>query len=171
MGLAYRPPVTTWIVLDRLDLISADEKTATFETIGARLVNNLNANYRPNKKMQLSLQYGAKYVLETIDEQDYSGYTDLVGVEGRYDITKEWDIGVRCSLLHTWATGQFAYSYGPSVGYNIIENAWLSLGYNFAGFRDKDFSAANYSAKGPYVQYRFKFDQNSVKEGLKVLGQ
>ncbi len=52
-----------------------------------------------------------------------------------------------------------------------MENAWISIGYNVAGFTDKDFSNANYTAQGPYIQYRFKFDQNSVKEGLKALGQ
>jgi outer membrane protein OmpA-like peptidoglycan-associated protein len=171
MGLAYRPPVTEWIILDRLDLIASEEKAPLFSTHGNRFVNNLNANYHPNKKTQLSLQYGAKYVLEQIDELDYSGFTDLVGAEGRYDITKEWDIGLRGSLLHTWAVSQFDYSYGPSVGYNVMENAWISVGYNFAGFKDRDFSAANYTAEGPFIQYRFKFDQNSVKEGLKKLGQ
>lgn len=171
LGLVYRPPVTNLIVLDRLDLIATDQKSPSSSTHGNRFINNMNANYRPDKKTQLSLQYGAKYVLEQIDELDYSGFTDLVGVEGRYDITKTWDIGVRCSLLHTWAVKQFDYSYGPSVGYNVMENTWISLGYNFAGFKDRDFSAANYTAEGPYIQFRFKFDQNSVKEGLKVLGQ
>jgi opacity protein-like surface antigen len=94
-----------------------------------------------------------------------------VGIEGRYDFTKEWDLGLRGSLLHTWATRQFAYSYGPSVGYNVMENAWISLGYNLSGFKDRDFSVADYTAEGPYVKFRFKFDQNSVKEGLKKLGQ
>ena len=169
LGLAYRPPLTKWIVLDRLDLIAFDEKSPTSSTHGNRLVNNMNANYRPDRKTQLSIQYGAKYVLEQIDAQDYSGYTDLVGIEGRYDITKEWDIGLRGSLLHSWASNQFAYSFGPSVGYNVMQNAWISIGYNLAGFKDRDFSAANYTAQGTFVQFRFKFDQNSVKETLKWL--
>jgi len=41
-------------------------------------------------KSQLSLQYGAKYVNETIDDHDYSGFTDLCGLEGRYDLTKKY---------------------------------------------------------------------------------
>ncbi|NVN99363.1 MAG: OmpA family protein, partial [Geobacteraceae bacterium] len=168
-GLAYRPPVTKWIILERLDLITSDEKTAVESTKGKRIVNNLNANYRPDRKTQISIQYGAKYVLEKIDEKEYSGYTDLMGIEGRYDITKEWDLGLRSSVLHTWATDQFAYSFGPSVGFNVMENAWISMGYNFAGFRDKDFSAANYTAQGPFIQFRVKFDQNSVKDALNVL--
>ena len=133
------------------------------------MVNNLSANFKLDNKTQISLLYGAKYVLETIDGVDYSGFTDLVGVEGRYDLTKKWDIGVRGSVLHSWHSSQLSYSAGPSVGYNVIKNAWVSLGYNLAGFTDKDFSAANYTAQGPYVRFRFKFDQNSVKDAIASL--
>jgi len=171
LGLAYRPPVTRWILLDRLDLIATDEKSATGSSQGRRIVNNLNANYRPDARTQISLQYGAKYVLEKIDGGEYGGFTDLVGIEGRYDLSRGWDIGLRGSMLHTWGTGQLSYSLGPSVGCNVVENAWLSLGYNLLGFQDKDFSAASFTAQGPFVQFRFKFDQNSVKDGLAALGR
>jgi uncharacterized repeat protein (TIGR01451 family) len=171
LGLAYRPPVTSWIVLDRLDLVATDEKSAGAASQGKRIINNLNANYRPNKKSQLSLQYGAKYVLEQIDEADYSGFTDLIGIEGRYDLSSSWDIGLRSSMLHSWELNQVSYSLGPSVGCNLMENAWLSLGYNLLGFHDKDLSAASFTSQGPFVQFRFKFDQNTIKDGLSALNQ
>lgn len=171
LGLAYRPPVTKWIVLDRLDLIGSDEKTTTGTSHGRRIVNNINANYKRNKKMQMSIQYGAKYVFEQIDSTDYSGYTDLIGLEGRYDIAKDWDISARGTLLHTWESNQYATSFGPSVGYNVMENAWLSVGYNIRGYYDRDFSLSNYTTQGIYIQFRFKFDQNSIKEGLKIINQ
>lgn len=170
-GLAYRPKLTRWIVLDRLDILYDRQQGGTFTMDNRRIVNNLNANFKPDGRTQISLQYGAKYVRETIDGRDYSGYTDLVGVEGRYDLTKDWDIGLRGSLLHTWSSGQFAYGTGASVGYNIVQNAWISLGYNFAGFTDKDFSAADYTAQGPFVRFRFKFDQNSVKDAITWLNR
>jgi uncharacterized repeat protein (TIGR01451 family) len=168
MGIAYRPPVTRWILLDRLDLVSNDQSATGTSSQGKRFINNLNVNFK-EKQIQISLQYGAKYVLEQIDGTDYSGFTDLIGAEGRYDLTKDWDIGLRGSLLHTWELGQLNYSLGGSVGYNLMENGWLSLGYNLFGFKDRDFSAANFTSQGPFVQFRVKFDQNSVKDGLKVL--
>jgi uncharacterized repeat protein (TIGR01451 family) len=166
LGLAYRPPVTRWIVLDRLDLVMNDEESPTSSTRGKRIINNLSANFRPDKQTQISLLYGAKYVLETIDGNEYSGVTDLVSVEGRHDLTKTWDIGLRGSILHSWYTSQISYSTGPSVGYNIAQNVWVSLGYNVVGFTDKDFSAGNFTSQGPYVQFRFKFDQQSVREAV-----
>jgi len=165
-GLAYRPRLTRWILLDRLDVLYDRQRGSLFSMDNRRIVNNFNANFKPNSRTQISLQYGAKYVLETIDGRDYSGYTDLMGIEGRYDLTKDWDVGLRGSLLHSWNTSQFTYGTGASIGYNVMQNAWVSIGYNFAGFTDKDFSAADYTAQGPFVRFRFKFDQNSVQDAL-----
>ena len=41
-----------------------------------------------------------------------------------------------------------------------MQNAWVSLGYNLLGFQDEDFSAADYTAQGPFVRFRIKFDQD-----------
>lgn len=176
LGMVYRPLLTNWIILDRLDFLYDKQRggfvastvtTGTsFDTDNRRVVNNLSANFKLDNKAQISLLYGAKYVLETIDGANYSGYTDLLGIEGRLDITKKWDVGLRGSVLHSWHSRQISYSAGPSVGYNVLKNAWVSVGYNLVGFSDKDFSASNYTKQGPYVRFRFKFDQNSVKEAL-----
>jgi hypothetical protein len=40
---------------------------------------------------------------------------------------------------------------------------WLSVGYNFKGYYDQDFTAAHYTAKGMFLRFRFKFDQDTVK--------
>jgi hypothetical protein len=86
-----------------------------------------------------------------------------VGIESRYDITSKWDIGARLSLLHSWNLEQYDYSSGISAGYNLFKNAWLSAGYNFTGFEDRDFSGGSHSAGGPYLQFRLKVDYESAK--------
>jgi uncharacterized repeat protein (TIGR01451 family) len=166
-GLVYRPPQTKLIALNRLDFIIDNQSGSGTNYDTWRLVDNLMVNYHPRKDMEASLHYGAKYVQEKIYDSDYSGYTDLFGAEGRYDISKDWDIGVQGSILHSWNVSVFDYCTGLSIGYNIAQNAWLSLGYNLMGFEDKDFSDANYTAQGPFVRFRFKFDQNSVQDAAK----
>jgi opacity protein-like surface antigen len=103
-------------------------------------------------------------VQDTIDGDQYSGFTDLVGIESRYDLTEKWDIGVRGSVLHSWNAGQLDYGAGLSAGYNVLQNAWVSVGYNFLGFEDQDFSKGKFTAQGPFVQFRFKFDQQSARQ-------
>ena len=47
-----------------------------------------------------------------------------------------------------------------------MTNVWVSAGYNFAGFRDDDFSASTYTAKGAFIRFRYKFDQQTIKDLL-----
>ncbi len=171
LSLAYRPKNTRWIVFDRLEYKFENRKDETGEFDARRIVNNLNTNYKPFLGLQLALQYGAKYVFDTIDGSSYSGYTDLTGIEVRYDLTSSWDIGLQASLLHSWDAGQLDYRTGLSVGYAMFKNTWLSVGYNLTGFSDEDFSSADYTAAGPYMKFRMKFDQKSVKEMVNWMGR
>ncbi len=160
LGLAHRPRNTRWIVLDRLDLVFEEQYGLLLGQKTWRIVNNLNLNYKHSEKTQASFQYGAKYVGSSFDQAHYSGFTHLLGIELRHDFTKRWDVGLRQSLLHSWNGGQFDDSTGASIGCNVFENAWVSLGYNVTGFTDSDFSAARYTAHGLYLQFRLKFAQD-----------
>ncbi len=164
LSLAYRPDHSSWIVFDRLEYIFEDRHSGDASSEAKRIVNNLNLNVKPHHRLQLAFQYGAKYVLDTIDDEGYSGYTDLIGLEARYDLTRQWDVGLHSSVLHSWSAAQMDYRSGVSVGYAIVKNMWISAGYNFTGFEDQDFSAADFTAAGPFVKFRFKFDQKSVRE-------
>ena len=167
LGVAYRPVQTRWIILDRLDYLFEREETTSTDFHNWRLVNNLNANFHPNRQTQISFQYGAKYVQENIADQNYNSFTDLIGLECRQDFAKKWDVGLQGQILHSWQSNQYDYRLAPSVGYLLMKNMWLSGGYNLVGFQDDDFSAADFTAQGPFVKFRFKFDQNSVRDALK----
>ncbi|WP_345549033.1 OmpA family protein [Microbulbifer aestuariivivens] len=112
-------------------------------------------------RSQWSLFYGAKYVLDSFDGQEYSGYTDMLGLEVRHDLTPWLDLGLQASALNSWSAGTHSFSFGPQVGFSPVRDGWVTLGWNLSGFRDRDFEAARYTAKGPYLQLRFKFDQNT----------
>ncbi len=170
LGLAWRPKNTKWIILDRMDFVWDRQTGNGVDTAGRRIINNLNANYKPGHKLQMAFQYGAKYVTDTIDNDRYCGFTDLLGIETRYDITEKWDVGARASVLHSWNAGQMDYSSGVSVGYSFVKNVWVSLGYNFIGFEDEDFSNGSYTAQGPFVRFRIKFDQETVKDAVNWFG-
>lgn len=162
LSWAHRPNDSEWIALDRFDYIDEMTEDTGSKVSSRKLVNNLNANWMPNRRTQIALQYGAKYAFDSIDGKDYAGFTDLVGAEIRRDITRDWDIGLHGSVLHSWNGGQFDYSAGASVGYKVFDNAWVAVGYNLRGFSDDDFVGAEYRAKGFYVALRMKFDQDTL---------
>ncbi|MCG8434452.1 MAG: hypothetical protein MJA83_10510, partial [Gammaproteobacteria bacterium] len=164
LGIAYRPTLSKWIILDRLDLIYEENKSGNVDQTTSKIVNNLNINYLWSEQDQLSIQYGAKYVRTNFDGDDFDGYTDLVGVEYRRDINPRWDVGFQASVLHSYNNGAYDQSYGVSVGRSFAKNIWVSFGYNFEGFREDDFSLSKYTAEGAFVKFRIKFDQNTFKD-------
>lgn len=87
-----------------------------------------------------------------------------IRLEGRYDLTPKWDLGLHGSVLHSWNAGRLDCRSGLSLSRTLVKNLWVGLGYNFSGFRDSDFSGADFTAAGPYVKFRVKFDQQSVRE-------
>jgi uncharacterized repeat protein (TIGR01451 family) len=178
-GVVYRPAHTRWIFLDRLDLMidhgTSSVPQALFDTLSGgdswRVLDNLLANWRPRKDWELSLGYGAKYGKEAFGGIDVQGYTDQASIEVRHDVTEKWDVGARASVLHVWSAHDYSFSAGPSVGFSPAKNLWLGLGFNVAGYQDRDFSTSNYTAFGPWLRLRFKFDQDSVREAASWLNK
>lgn len=158
---AYRPVESAWIMLDRLDL-KRDEHGAGADFVESqRIVNNFNANREIGALGQLGLQFGGRYVVSTFDEERYKGLSALFGVDFRRDLTERYDVGAQAASLHSFESGVSENSLGLDVGVTLMQNLWVSLGYNFVGFRDADFSAGRYTAQGPYVWFRLKADQGT----------
>jgi uncharacterized repeat protein (TIGR01451 family) len=166
LGFVYRPAASRWILLDRLEFALEDRDGEEFSFRSRRFVNNLNLNFAWDRHTQLSLRHGSKYVLDRIDHEDLRGFTDLLGVEVRRDLGEHWDLGARAGLRHAWESDLYNSSVGVSLGYRVVSNLWVSLGYNFTGFRDRDFSDAGYTAEGVFFQFRYKFDQQTIKDLL-----
>jgi len=161
VSYAYRPNDSRWVWFDRANYITQSTQTTGSSLNGAKLVNNLNANYLPTRRTQIALQYGAKYVLETIDGTDYKGYTDLTSIEIRHDVSENWDIGTFGSVMRSVNAGVRTFALGASFGYKVVDNMWVSVGYNVLGMNDRDFADASYRAKGPFITLRMKVDQDT----------
>ncbi len=155
-------------------LFGANSLTAPGDAISRAVVNNFNLNrvsrawtavdrrgnlFDLNQRNQWSLYYGSKYTFDEYDGETYTGYTDLIGAEWRFDLSTWLDVGVQSAMLHSWTADNYQFSAGPSVGVSPIANSWISVGYNIVGFRDSDFDAARYTAQGVFVKLRIKFDQ------------
>jgi len=161
---AFRPDSSRWIVFDRLELKYSDQADLTTAFESSRVVNNLHANWQLSPALQLGLQYGARYVSSTFDGEKYAGLSDIAGFDLRRQLTRRFDLGVHAAVLHSWESDVMDHSTGFDVGATLAKNVWISVGYNFAGFRDDDFSASRHTAQGPYIKIRIKADQDTFKD-------
>jgi uncharacterized repeat protein (TIGR01451 family) len=164
-SVAYRPIQSRWITLNRLDFkFSSDSDTSGINTRQRKLIENLASNFLIDNRNQVSFNFGLKYVIDTFDSAEYSGITNLLGSEYRHDLSDRYDIGAHVYSYYSANSAVMEYSTGVSFGWNMTRNIWLSFGYNFEGFEDRDFSAAGYTAAGPYIRFRMKFDQDTASD-------
>lgn len=166
IGAAWRPRGEGFVLLNRFDLVYDD---AVNGPRTQKLINNTTANILLSDRWQLALNSGVKYSRTTLDDTQYSGFSYLLGGETRFDLTNKIDIGLFGSALIGSDTNTVQYAYGPSVGMSPMDNIWVSLGYNVAGYKDEDFVGAEYAQKGPYLKFRLKFDQNSIRGMLDMI--
>ena len=160
---ARRPLDDGLIWLNRSRLIYDEQRNAAASLFGHRLINNTHLNFVHAERHQLSFQYSARYVGDTIDATRYTGYTDLVAAEYRFDLTERWDIGTRGSSMNSYNSDIRSNAIGVMLGFSPIRDIWLSLGYNFRGFYDADFNGAEGRVQGVVLDFRIKFDQGSVR--------
>src|SRR5882672_10498659 len=163
-GWASRPTESRWILLNRLDLLTEDNRGALQDLQSWRAVDAFNANWKLDEQTQLGLQFGTRYTRSTIEGDIYSGYSDLQGIDLRRDLGRRFDVGVQMAALNSWSAGVHEYSLGADLGINIARNVWIAVGYNFAGFHDQDFSRNRYTDQGPFIKLRIKADQDTFKE-------
>jgi outer membrane protein OmpA-like peptidoglycan-associated protein len=160
-NIGLRPLELGLAWLNQTKYIEEDQTNTSGTITSTRLVNNTHLNMRWHDT-QISVQYGLKYVDETIDDIDYSGVIDLIGTQLRHHITQKWDWGLQAQRLYDYELQSSRHSFGASIGFIPAENTWVSFGYNFAGFDDSDFDEAGYSGHGIYLKIRVKADQNSL---------
>ena len=140
-----------------------EEKQSSIDSalVSRRLLNNSHVNMRWHKT-QLSAQYGLKYLDENFDGTQHSGIIDLIGMQLRHHLTPKWDWGVHLQRLYDHELKDSRHSLGGSIGFIPQANTWVSFGYNFAGFSDRDFDGAGYNAHGIYMKLRIKADQDNL---------
>ena len=164
-SVAYRPLQSRWITLNRLDFkFDSNTDVLGIKTRQRKLIENLTSNFLIDNRNQVSFNFGMKYVIDNFDNAEFSGITGLAGSEYRHDISDIFDVGVHGHVLYSANSSVYKYSSGVSFGWNMTRNVWLSVGYNFDGFEDNDFSAAGYTASGPYIRFRLKFDQDTAQQ-------
>lgn len=119
-----------------------------------------HVNYHPTRQMTWSGQYAVKRLTADFSGIRSTGTTQLLSGRAIYDINERWDTSINAGVLWSNASAGRRYLLGAEVGYLLAANLWLSGGYNFSGYRDTDLIDSDTTVAGPYVRFRFKFDES-----------
>ena len=118
-------------------------------------------DWHPSRPWWLTGRVAAKSAAETFSGVEAPRYNAAL-ISGRavYDINERFDVGVLAGYLYSPQGPTRQSAYGAEVGALVQENLRVAVGYNVAGFSDRDMSGSDYTAQGAYLRLRFKFDEN-----------
>ena len=163
LGFAYRP-----VDHNRFDALGKVEVKNEKNTEVAGLLTSpedrravvvsLHSNWHPTRAFWISGRIAGKSVNERLDGVRDKFSAAMLSGRVIYDLTERWDVGLMASVLS--GSGSQQKAFGLETGYALQQNLWLSAGYNWAGFSDRDLSGAEYTARGLYIRLRFKFDES-----------
>jgi uncharacterized repeat protein (TIGR01451 family) len=160
-GVAYRPVETdVWNALGRIEY-----KKDADSTLGpglnrdeSGLIFSTHLNVQPIRHWTASARYAAKWGSDKSNGISSRSFTQLIGGRSTWDLTQRWDVSLQAYRL--WGDGAAETAVGVEVGYLAWKNMWVSVGYNFKGFKAADMSGEAYTQRGLYLRVRFKFDEN-----------
>ena len=121
-------------------------------------------SFQFNKKMAekhlLSGLYAYKNVTNKVENINYSA--NWLAGRYMYNINEDWDMGISGGYLFDNETSK-NYMIGLEAGYLVKKNMWISLGYNFEGLSDNNYSNETYYKKGFYLRFRLKLGEEDFK--------
>jgi hypothetical protein len=126
-------------------------------------------NWQPTATTVYTGRYAGKLAHDRSLGLDTRGTAHLLAARVTHDIGRDWDVGAVGQVLLS-GDGAGAgrgrqFGLGLEGGYQLQKNVWVSAGYNFFGFRERDLAGADATAKGVYLRLRMKFDERAL-EGM-----
>jgi hypothetical protein len=121
---------------------------------------SLNANWQPRRPFTFSSRYAVKWTHDRSNGIESRGGAQLLAGRAVWEFAKRWDVSLNASTLFGRGAQSKYYGVGLELGYLVMENLWLSAGYNFFGYRDDDLASGEYTNKGAFLRLRYKFDED-----------
>jgi uncharacterized repeat protein (TIGR01451 family) len=167
LGLAWRPQDSNvWNSLGRIEYRRQQNTTlaADLKLDEVAYIFSTHLNWQPSPRWVIHSRYGVKWVGDYANGITSEASTHLIGARATYDISKRWDMGLQYYVEFTnHPVTHHRQAVGAELGYLVMQNLWLSGGYNLTGFKDPDLAGQNYTQRGLYLRLRFKFDENLFK--------
>jgi|TARA_R100001509_G_scaffold165738_4_gene149483 uncharacterized repeat protein (TIGR01451 family) len=173
VGAAYRSTSTNkFDALIRYEFKHELDKSIDDDFFRTAHVLSSHGNYHPTTDLTLSGRIAAKYSLESDSQLRTSTFLELISGRVLYDIDEKWDAGINASLLANSDFTTKDYGLGIEAGFLVATNLRLATGFNFFGYDDQDLITNNYTQRGAYLGFSYKFDErlfdnlipNSVKK-------
>jgi len=130
---------------------------------------SLHSDYHPTRPWWITGRYASKWLSERFDAVDSAYTAQLVSSRVTYDITRKWDLGVLASMLYSPQGASQQWAQGVEAGYQLQTNLWVSAGYNWVGFSDRDLQDSDYTNRGAFLRLRSSSTRHSFSARIDAL--
>jgi hypothetical protein len=167
LGFAYRPVgndlwnALAWVEHKRSANGAAGLGLSTDESAD---ILSTNLNYQINAAWVIDGRYAIKRATDYAQGFESNYTAQILGGRSTWDLNRKWDLGLQY-FIEVGGNGSSTYQHaaGAEAGYLVMDNLWLSLGYNVVGFVDADLASEDYTQRAFYLRLRVKFDENLFK--------
>ncbi len=161
-GLAYRDTQTNaWHVLSRYEhRIDQDSTQPLVPLRQSSDVVSLAVNHQASAPLVISGRLAAKWLLDESNGINSRSATQLLSLRAIYALSERWDAGAVGSVMRGTGGRSRHTGLGVEGGYRVAPNLWLSAGFNFFGFKDRDLAGSDSTQRGAFIRLRFKFDED-----------
>lgn len=164
--LEYRVDKVTGAVAGQAGPVGATALTVDGNANSTRLIASLSTNWTPTgadgtQRSEVAVFTAVRHNFESYEGFDLKGTSLFGGVDARIGLGDRFEIGGKANVRGNIDEGTISYSVGPEIGFSPADNMVLTVGYNLAGFHDRDFSEAQSTDKGVFASLRMKFDAGS----------
>lgn len=165
-GAAYRPvDDNRWNALARIEL--RDDRDSMLGPGADRdetaLILSTHLNVQPTRDWTLRARIAAKRAEENANGVASTSTLRLAGLRATWELASRWDLGLQGYRL--WGDGAAETALGLELGYMLMQNLWVSVGYNFKGFDLTELAGAASTQRGAYLRLRYKFDETLLGAG------
>jgi len=121
-------------------------------------------DWHPQRALWLGGRIAAKHEIDTGLPTSASSFNAwLLGVRVTRDLGERFDLGAQGASLRQSGGVAAQSSFGAEAGVRAATDVWVSLGYNWTGFTDRDLAASDYTQRGVYLRLRAKFDESLLR--------
>ena len=185
VAFAHRPANGALATLAKLEFRSDWVQNAKNDSAGAagvtalnvdgtarasRVIGSISTNWSPRgrihgengdefvQRSEIGLFGAVRYNLDRYQGYDLAATALLGGVDMHIGIGERVEIGGTATVRTTLSDHVTQFAVGPTIGVVPARDVILTLGYNFAGFRDRDFAVTRNTTKGVFATLKVKFD-------------
>jgi uncharacterized repeat protein (TIGR01451 family) len=168
--LEYRMDEVIDAVADDLAPTGRTALVVTGDALSRRLIASLSTNWTPDgrddgqhvQRSEFGLFLAVRHNFDTYQGFALQGTTLLAGIDVRIGLGDRFEFGGNATIRANLADHTHSFAFGPQIGFVPTRDMLLTLGYNFRGFRDRDFSAAGNTEEGVFASMKLKLDTDSL---------